>query len=144
MGIVSMSSSHPQLVRKDTGLEYFWVNKLIQKVKSSCPHEHESLRDETTKLHKNLIIHGADISITRDKIYEVLDMAKIAHDTNNGGNNLNSAEKKELMAKEERLKKTKLSLTAMSQHMDEANMKLIQIRKKLQEWRAQGEELKAQ
>ncbi|KAH7670451.1 hypothetical protein IHE45_10G028300 [Dioscorea alata] len=144
MGIASMSSSHPQLLRKDTGFKSFWVNTLIKKVKSSRPHEHESLREETTKLHKNLMTHGIDISIIRDKIYEVLDMAKVAHDTSNGGNDLNWPEKEELMAEEERLKETKLFLTKMSQHMDEANMELIQIRKKLQELRTQEEELKAQ
>ncbi|KAH7659770.1 hypothetical protein IHE45_16G052400 [Dioscorea alata] len=140
MGIASMSSSHPQPLRKDAGLKSFWVNKLIKKVKFSRPHEHESLREETTKLHKNLMTHGIDISITRDKIYEVLDMAKVAHDTNNGGNDLNSPEKEELMAEEEGLKETKLFLTKMSQHIDEANMELIQIRKKLQELRAQEKE----
>ncbi|KAH7655763.1 NAD(P)-binding domain-containing protein [Dioscorea alata] len=144
MGIAPMSSSHPQLLRKDTGSKSFWVNKLIKKMKSSRPHEHESLKEETTKLHKNLMTHGIDISITRDKIYEVLDMAKVAHDTSNGGNDLNSPEKEELMVEEEGLKETKLFLTTMSQHMDEANMELIQIRKKLQELRAQEEELKAQ
>ncbi|XP_039126974.1 uncharacterized protein LOC120263142 [Dioscorea cayenensis subsp. rotundata] len=144
MEVASMSSSLPQLVRKDIGLESFWVNKLIEKVKSSRPHKQESLREETLKLHKNLMTHGANISITRDKIYEVIDMAKISHDTNNGGSNLSLAENEELMAKEERLKKTKLSLTTMSQHMDEANMELVHIRKKLQELRALEEKLKAQ
>ncbi|XP_039131540.1 uncharacterized protein LOC120267924 [Dioscorea cayenensis subsp. rotundata] len=138
--VASMSSSLPQLVRKDTGLGSFWVNKLIKKVKSSCPHEHESLRDETTKLYKNLKAHGANISVIRDKIYEALDIAKLAHDTNNGQSNLKVAKKKELVAKEEKLEKTILSLTTMSQHMDEANMELIQIRKKLQELKALEDE----
>lgn len=42
-----------------------------------------------------------------------------------------SVENKELMKKARSIKETKLSLTAMSQHVDEANMKLIQIRVKL-------------
>lgn len=57
----------------------FWLNKFIEKVKS-CPHEHESLRVETTKLHKKLMTHGAEILATRNKIYEVLDLSIIVHD----------------------------------------------------------------
>ena len=74
---MSTSSSHPQLVKTGTSLDSFWTNKLLLKVKSSHPHEHESLREEATKLYKTLMMHGLDISVTRDKIYEVLDIAKI-------------------------------------------------------------------
>ena len=77
---MSTSSSHPQLVKKCTGWDSFWTNKLLLKVKSSHPYEHESLRDETTKLHKTLMMHGFDISVIRDNIYEVHDLAKIVHD----------------------------------------------------------------
>lgn len=62
-----MSSSHPQHVRKDTGMDSFWIN-MLQMVKPLHPHKHESLKEETTKLHKILMMYGVVISVTRDKI----------------------------------------------------------------------------
>ena len=105
IGIVSTSSSHPQLIKKSTGLESFWTNKLLQKVKSSYPYEHESLREETTKLYKTLMMHGLDISGTRDKIYEVFDLAKIVHNMESEESDPTAVERKELMKNAESLKK---------------------------------------
>lgn len=41
-----MSSFHPQLVGKDTGLEPILDNRLLEKVKSSHHHEYKYLREE--------------------------------------------------------------------------------------------------
>ena len=113
-----------------------WTERLLQKMKSSHPHEYESLSEETAKLHKTLMMHGLDISITRDKIYEVLDLGKIVHNMENGENDPTVVEKKELMKSVENIKKTKLSLITISQCVDEANMKLMLITKKIQELKA--------
>ena len=58
-------------------------------------------------------MHGLDISITRDKIYEVLDLAKIVHDMESGESDSTAVEKKELMKNAESIKETKLSVTTI-------------------------------
>ena len=83
-------------------------------------------------MYKALMMHEIDISVMRDKIYEVLDLVKIVHDMESGENDPIIAEKRELMKNIENIKETKLSLTTMSQCMDEGNMKLTLIMGKLQ------------
>lgn len=127
--VVSMCSTHPQLARKTLAWSVFWINKLLKKVKSSHPHENASLREESTKLYKTLMIHGVDISVTRYEIYEVLDITKISHNIKIKGNNPTLVKNKELMKKAKSIKETKLSLKTMSHPVNEANMKLILVRK---------------
>ena len=58
-------------------------------------------------------MHGLDISGIRDKIYEVLDLAKIVHDMESGESDSTAVEKKELMKNAESIKETKLSVTTI-------------------------------
>lgn len=91
-----MNSSHPQYLEKDNGLESFWTNRLLQKVKSSHTLKHQSLREETIKLHKTLMMHGINMSVTWYKIYEVIDIANIAHNIESRGNDQTLAKSKEV------------------------------------------------
>ena len=80
------------------------------------------------------------ISGIRDKIYEVLDLAKIVHNMESEESDLTVVERKELMKNAESIKETRSSITTISQHVDEANTKLMLINEKIQALKVQQEE----
>ncbi|KAH7690406.1 hypothetical protein IHE45_02G045000 [Dioscorea alata] len=142
MDVGSTNTLYSQVVGQSSGLVSFLTKDLLQKVKLSQPHEHESLREETTKLHKTLMIHEVNISSIRDKIYEVLDLSKIVHDLESEEDDPTISKKRELMKDIKVKKEMKSFLTTTSQRVDEPEKQLMLIREKLQELKDQEKEQK--
>ena len=70
----------------------------------------------------------------------MLDLAKIVHNMDSEERDLTAVERKELMKNVESIKKTRLSVTTISQHVDEANTKLMLLNEKIQVLKVQQEE----
>ncbi|KAH7667081.1 Aminotransferase-like plant mobile domain-containing protein [Dioscorea alata] len=125
-----MNPSHPQSSDK---------NHVLQ-----AAHEYESLREEIIKHHKTTMLLGVNTSATRDKVFEVLDIAKLVQDMKDKEKNPHMQEKNKLKASARVIEGKKLAIMVTTQSIDEAKMRLAQTQKKLQELEAQREKLKAQ
>ncbi|KAH7685711.1 Aminotransferase-like plant mobile domain-containing protein [Dioscorea alata] len=140
----SMNQSHLQSSDKNHVLQAVWVNNFIDKVKSSQPHECEPLREEIIKLHKTMMLLGINIFATRDKVFEVLDIAKRVQDMKDKEENPHMEKKKKLMASARCIEEKKSTIMVTTQSINEAKMRLTQTRRKLQGLEAQRKKLKAQ
>lgn len=59
------------------------------------------------------MIHGLGISVMRDKIYKVLDIAKISYNIDCGGNDRIVVKRKKVMKNIKSIKETRLSVMVL-------------------------------